>query len=185
MRAARGKDHWNNLVVLFRQAWGRSASIVKLSRFGEYAISQGISPSSLDVICLYISPHPHSFQALIPQLVHPLVPVPFKSTPVELQIVSLCALTTVIKQCAHRMPHWKGTIIDGIGRCWVDAVENESLYDNNCEFISVDVCNISHPDSLKRHLRFSCQALASAYSSVTEVSYMLGDGLCISTELMT
>lgn len=84
--------------------------------------------------CRYLKVHhltlnfvlgPHSYptrtpQALIQQLVHPLLPNEFKPTPLELQMSSLVALTTVIEECAPRIILWKGTILDGVARCWVN-----------------------------------------------------------------
>ncbi|KAE9388619.1 hypothetical protein BT96DRAFT_428892 [Gymnopus androsaceus JB14] len=69
-------------------------------------------------------------KALIPQLTHPLLPVAFRSTPVQLQIHSLNALTIVIQECSHRMPLWKGTIINAISRCWVHLADTSSIDDS-------------------------------------------------------
>lgn len=64
-------------------------------------------------------------QALIPQLVHPLHTVPYKRTRVILQLSSLRALRTVIQQCSPRIENWKGTIIDGVAKCWVALLGGE------------------------------------------------------------
>ncbi|KAI0260491.1 hypothetical protein BC834DRAFT_900075 [Gloeopeniophorella convolvens] len=58
-------------------------------------------------------------KALIPQLTHPLHPVPYKTPHPRLQLSSLRALRTVIQECAPRMEKWKGTIIEGVAKCWV------------------------------------------------------------------
>ncbi|KAJ3753415.1 hypothetical protein EV360DRAFT_53504 [Lentinula raphanica] len=96
-------------------------------------------------------------KALIPQLIHPLISVPLASPPFELQVSSLRALTVVISECHYRMSHWKGTILDGIGHCWVNLADTQS----NAE---------ARQEDLKTHLRSSCQALAKACPSIIEVS---------------
>lgn len=58
-------------------------------------------------------------KALIPQLTHPLHPVPYKKPHVALQLSSLRALETVIQECAPRIQYWKGTIVEGVAKCWV------------------------------------------------------------------
>ncbi|KAF9076660.1 hypothetical protein BDP27DRAFT_1284592 [Rhodocollybia butyracea] len=93
-------------------------------------------------------------KALIPQLVHPLVPVPFKPMSEELQICSLKALTVVIYECSCRMSQWKGTIIDGISRCWVHLADSPFVDPSRME--------------LQRQLRSACEALASACPTVVE-----------------
>ncbi|KAJ3743501.1 hypothetical protein DFH05DRAFT_1618591 [Lentinula detonsa] len=96
-------------------------------------------------------------KALIPQLLHPLLPVSFTSHPVELQISSLRALTMIIHECPYRMSQWKGTIIDSISRCWVHSRDTQSVGDS------------SRRDSkLEEHLRSSCEALAKVCPSIIE-----------------
>ncbi|CAK5275826.1 unnamed protein product, partial [Mycena citricolor] len=63
-------------------------------------------------------------KVLIAQLVYPLNPSGYRSSSVELQIVSLRALATLITACAERMEHWKGTILAAVARCWVSLVES-------------------------------------------------------------
>jgi len=59
-------------------------------------------------------------KALIPQLMHPLHPVPYqKSQHITLQLSSLRALGTVMQECAPRIHFWKGTIVEGVAKCWV------------------------------------------------------------------
>lgn len=58
-------------------------------------------------------------KALIPQLTHPLHPVPYKKSHIALQLSSLHALGTVMQECAPRIQYWKGTIIEGVAKCWV------------------------------------------------------------------
>ena len=61
---------------------------------------------------------PDDCQALIPQLTHPLHPVPYKKPRVTLQLSSLRALETVIQECYPRIENWKGTIVEGVAKCW-------------------------------------------------------------------
>jgi len=58
-------------------------------------------------------------KALIPQLTHPLHPVPYKKPNIALQLSSLHALGTVMQECAPRIQYWKGTIVEGVAKCWV------------------------------------------------------------------
>ncbi|KAH9059363.1 hypothetical protein EDB87DRAFT_1622556 [Lactarius vividus] len=58
-------------------------------------------------------------KALIPQLTHPLHPVPYKKSHIALQLSSLHALGTVMQECAPRIQYWKGTIVEGVAKCWV------------------------------------------------------------------
>ncbi|KAI3612996.1 trna-specific trna nucleotidyltransferase [Moniliophthora roreri] len=95
-------------------------------------------------------------KALVPQLVHPLIPAPFKDLSVELQIKSLQALTVVLEICAPRIRQWKGTVLDGIARCWVTTVEK-----------TLDM-NESEREELRVQLRRACGALVQACPSVQE-----------------
>lgn len=67
------------------------------------------------------------YQALIPQLMHPLHPVPYKSPRITLQLSSLRALETVIRECGPRMENWKSTIVEGVAKCWVVVFEGEQI----------------------------------------------------------
>ncbi|KAI9512928.1 hypothetical protein F5148DRAFT_972809, partial [Russula earlei] len=58
-------------------------------------------------------------KALVPQLTHPLHPIPYKKPRITLQISSLRALETVIQECDHRIENWKGTIVEAVAKCWV------------------------------------------------------------------
>lgn len=42
-----------------------------------------------------------------------------------MQLSALRALGVVIDICAGRMQHWRGTIAEGVGKCWVTIVESE------------------------------------------------------------
>jgi hypothetical protein len=70
-------------------------------------------------------------QALIPQLMHPLHPVPYKKPRITLQLTSLRALETVIQECSPRIENWKGTIVEGVAKCWVVLSEGERTHDES------------------------------------------------------
>jgi len=72
-------------------------------------------------------------QALIPQLMHPLHPVPYKRPRITLQLSSLRALETVIRECGPRVESWKGTIVEGVAKCWVVLLEEGERKDENSE----------------------------------------------------
>lgn len=99
-------------------------------------------------------------KALVPQLVHPLYPNSVRPTPVVLQKHSLIALVTVINECSPRIGGWKGTILDGVGRCWValQDVDPSRNDDGACE-------------ELKELLRSTCKELANACPSVVQDEY--------------
>ncbi|KAJ7938279.1 hypothetical protein B0H13DRAFT_2572038 [Mycena leptocephala] len=94
-------------------------------------------------------------KVLVAQLVHPLAPREYENTSIALQISSLRALSALINACPERMPYWKGTILNGVARCWVGTVD------------SLDPA----PDDLKRELKNVCRTLADACPSVLEEEY--------------
>jgi len=61
-------------------------------------------------------------KGLIPQLIHPLLPS-MVSPSRNMQLSSLRALGVLVDECAPRMPRWKGTVIDGVAKCWVGIVD--------------------------------------------------------------
>ncbi|KAJ6627433.1 hypothetical protein B0H10DRAFT_1994498 [Mycena sp. CBHHK59/15] len=95
-------------------------------------------------------------KVLIAQLVHPLAPTEYEKTSVALQTSSLRALAAVIDACSERMSHWKGTILNGVARCWVTNLDS-----------SPD----SFPEGLKQELRHVCFRLAAACPSVRQEEY--------------
>ncbi|PBL02090.1 hypothetical protein ARMGADRAFT_1071590 [Armillaria gallica] len=99
-------------------------------------------------------------KALVPQLVHPLYPNSVRPTPVVLQKHSLIALVTVINECSPRIGGWKGTILDGVGRCWVALQDvDPSRNDDGAS------------EELKDLLRSTCKELANACPSVIQDEY--------------
>ena len=58
------------------------------------------------------------WQAIIPQLLHPLL-ISAENTPSSsFQLRSVRTLITLIEHCPERMPRWKTTILVGIARLW-------------------------------------------------------------------
>ncbi|KAJ3857221.1 hypothetical protein EV368DRAFT_77951 [Lentinula lateritia] len=98
-------------------------------------------------------------KALIPQLLHPLIPVPFILSPFELQISSLRALMMVIHECSYRMLQWKGTITDSISRCWINLTDTQSTDDS------------SRREELKKQLRSTCEILAKVCPTIIEEEF--------------
>ncbi|KAJ6516312.1 hypothetical protein C8R45DRAFT_1087411 [Mycena sanguinolenta] len=94
-------------------------------------------------------------KVLVAQLVHPLAPSEYERKSVELQISSLRALCALIDACPERISHWKGTILNGVARCWVGVVESPE----------------TSPDGLKEGLKNVGRALAVACPSVLQDEY--------------
>ncbi|KAJ6584806.1 hypothetical protein B0H19DRAFT_1106681 [Mycena capillaripes] len=95
-------------------------------------------------------------KVLVAQLVHPLAPLEYEKTSVALQISSLRALSALINACPERIPYWKGTILNGVARCWVNVVES-----------TMDTPS----DGLKQELGNVCRTLAFACPSVLQEEY--------------
>ena len=66
-----------------------------------------------------------SKQALIPQCIHGITLNEVVPRSKSLEIAALRALLSVIQACQPRMYHWKGTIIEGVGKYWVMTCESE------------------------------------------------------------
>jgi hypothetical protein len=95
------------------------------------------------------------YQALIPQLMHPLHPVPYKKPHIALQLSSLRALGTVMQECAPRIQYWKGTIVEGVAKCWVALADaknaDEGTYGVRCRKCSnADLMNDSRVRETER-----------------------------------
>ncbi|KAF7982341.1 hypothetical protein HWV62_29056 [Athelia sp. TMB] len=90
-------------------------------------------------------------KGLIPQLTHPLLPK-IVASPSSLQLVSLQALSVIVKACAPRMHRWKGTILEAVAKCWV------VIHD-----LAIDDASVQE---LKKALRHLCMELGKACPSV-------------------
>ncbi|EDR04901.1 uncharacterized protein LACBIDRAFT_303763 [Laccaria bicolor S238N-H82] len=89
---------------------------------------------------------------LIPQLVHPLIPKLLVEPQLDMQLASLGVLQAVMEACPPRMHRWKGTILNGICRCWVVMIVDRDVPDQ----------------ALKRELQSACKILAEVCPSVVE-----------------
>ncbi|KAJ3010846.1 hypothetical protein NUW54_g2351 [Trametes sanguinea] len=64
-------------------------------------------------------------KALIPQLIFPLAPAPENGASIGYKLSSACALSVVIRVCASRIHKWRGTILEGVLKCWVELADAE------------------------------------------------------------
>jgi hypothetical protein len=76
-------------------------------------------------------------QALILQLMHPLHPVPYKKPRITLQLSSLRTLETVVQECSPRIEDWKGTIVEGVAKCWVALLEGERTDESEFQVLTL------------------------------------------------
>ena len=76
-------------------------------------------------------------QALIIQLMHPLHPVPYKKPRITLQLSSLRALETVMQECSPRIENYKGTIVEGVAKCWVALLEGERTDESEFQVLTL------------------------------------------------
>jgi hypothetical protein len=104
-----------------------------------------------------------SAQALIPQLLHAIAPPPPGVDPLlgsaELRAPAIRALRAVVDACAVRMHRWKGTILDGVARCWTQIADTESF----------SALADTGREETKAELVAVCDALALACPSVVQV----------------
>ncbi|PCH41573.1 hypothetical protein WOLCODRAFT_163213 [Wolfiporia cocos MD-104 SS10] len=96
-------------------------------------------------------------KAIIPQLVHPLLPSPENAASRRFQLASVRALSLAIRTCAPRMFKWKDTILEGVLKCWVSIVDEGGSDD--------------HIEELKRALGEVCRCLLDACPSLREEEY--------------
>jgi hypothetical protein len=92
-------------------------------------------------------------QALIPQLIHPLHPVPYKKPQITLQLSSLRALETVIRECSPRIENWKGTIVEGVAKCWVVLLEGERTDESEFQVLILRAVQSLSLDRIRRRTK--------------------------------
>lgn len=113
-------------------------------------------------------------QALIPQLTHPLHPVPYKRPRKTLQLSSLRALETVIQECSPRIENWKSTILEGVAKCWVALLEEERTDESEFQVLTLRAVQslnaLTESEELRHALRAVCAGLWEAVPSVRKVS---------------
>jgi hypothetical protein len=108
-------------------------------------------------------------KALIPQLIHPLLPSPVKTSR-DMQLVSLRVLGFLIDECLPRMPRWKGTILDAVAKCWVGIIDLgvDDLGRHIECFPGVADWRFLDSQKVKCALRDVCSQLATACPSVLQ-----------------
>ncbi|OSD01769.1 hypothetical protein PYCCODRAFT_1391245 [Trametes coccinea BRFM310] len=87
-------------------------------------------------------------KALIPQLVFPLIPAPENGASIGYKMSSARALSVVVRVCAPRIHNWRGTILEGVLKCWVELADRKG--DNE------------ETSQLRDHLRHICTELLNA-----------------------
>ncbi|KAL4261910.1 TTI2 family protein [Pleurotus pulmonarius] len=98
-------------------------------------------------------------KALIPQLVYPLSQNNTSSA-IDFQFHSTRALGHVIDACAPRIHRWKGSIVDGVGRCWVATQDGGTTNSATVELLRSKLVDV-------------CDKLAQACPSVIQEEYRL------------
>jgi len=76
---------------------------------------------------------------------HPLHPVPYKKPRLSLQLSSLRALETVIQECSARIENWKGTIVEGVAKCWVVLWEGERTDESKFQVLTFKISPVIEP----------------------------------------
>jgi len=106
-------------------------------------------------------------KALIPQLTHPLIPRSLIDPDREMQLSALSTLEVVLDVCAPRIKFWKGTVLDAVGRCWVQLIDEEEK--NSMPPTAVEQRLKSK--KLKAQLQHLCVKLAEVCPSVRQEEY--------------
>jgi len=81
---------------------------------------------------------------------HPLHPVPYKKPRITLQLSSLRALKTVIQECSPRIENWRGTIVEGVAKCWVVLLEGERADESEFQVLTFNSSLIIESRQKKR-----------------------------------
>lgn len=63
-------------------------------------------------------------KALVPQLLHTLVPLSEANVLLSLQEASVRALREVIRHAGQRMEYWSGEVVSGVAKCWLSLDKN-------------------------------------------------------------
>ncbi|KAF9485494.1 hypothetical protein BDN70DRAFT_927435 [Pholiota conissans] len=102
-------------------------------------------------------------KSLMPQLTHSLIPIPLVEPDRELQLSALRALETLLDVCKPRIPSWRETILDAVGRCWVGLIDEERK--------GSSAGDINLRNEVKKSLQDFCVHLAQTCPSVTKDEY--------------
>ena len=90
---------------------------------------------------------------MILQLMHPLHPIPYKKSRITLQLSSLRALETVIQECSPRIQSWKGTIVEGVAKCWVALLEGERTDESEFQVLTLRAVQSLSLDRIRRRTK--------------------------------
>lgn len=111
--------------------FGHITTSCREPRHRDRAVSEGIhSFIAGDEHWLIIIP-----QTIVHQLLHPLLALSSETGPLSddkkqenlaMQQSSLHALITVMRVCRPCIHRWKGSITEGIARCWTASIDNEA-----------------------------------------------------------
>jgi len=70
------------------------------------------------------------YQAIIPQLTHPLLADSPLYYTTQHKLLSLTTLRTIMQACAPRMHRWKEVVLEGVAKCWVVLTESDVMPEN-------------------------------------------------------
>ena len=94
-----------------------------------------------------------------------------------MQLSSLRALETVIQECHPRIENWKGTIVEGVAKCWVvlwdEKKTDEGVFKCWLLLLSLMEWALAVSEELRHGLRAICAKLWEAAPSVRIVSFPL------------
>ncbi len=111
------------------------------------------------------------------------------SSAIDFRLHSTRALGHVIDACAPRIRRWKGSIVDGIGRCWVATQDGGATNSGQYPPALWDIhwidpaCHIATVELLRSKLVDVCDKLAQACPSVIQVSRTSNIPLSVLTKL--
>lgn len=58
-------------------------------------------------------------------MTHPLIPRLLIDPDRKMQLSALSAIDVILDVCTPRINFWKETILDAVGRCWVQLIDEE------------------------------------------------------------
>jgi len=61
----------------------------------------------------------------MPQVAHQIIPRTLVDSDRGMQVSALRVLGVLLEVCKPRMNSWKETILDALGRCWVELIDEE------------------------------------------------------------
>ncbi|KAF8809105.1 hypothetical protein BYT27DRAFT_7232472 [Phlegmacium glaucopus] len=107
-------------------------------------------------------------KALLLQLTHPLIPRSLIDPDREMQLSALGSIEVILDVCAPRINFWKETILNAIGKCWVQLIDEEQ------NSIQLNEFEQRLRSNLKLQLQRLCAKLAEEeYKRFMEVDQIL------------